>query len=64
MQLRKRTWFFALVTASLLIALLLQGCAEKSTVSQSVRQSESQAAAFDYKHIELENGLDVITLED
>ena len=42
----------------------MQGCEEESTVSQSVRQSETQAATFDYKHIELENGLDVITLED
>ena len=49
--------------AAILVPIIFAaGCQQSRSVAEL--QTPSKTAAFDYRHIELDNGLDVITLED
>ena len=52
----KRVWVVAAVLVGVVLAFGAVGCLEKAT--------RTEAGRFDYRCIKLENGLEVITLED
>jgi len=54
----------AVVLTSLLALILVAGGAGCQSARIEGTAGESSGTRFDYRHIELENGLDVITLED
>ncbi|MGD9109957.1 MAG: pitrilysin family protein, partial [Phycisphaerales bacterium] len=58
-------WFVSGVILILVSGgIFFQGCSSEQQVNREDAAGSSTQPMFDYKHIELENGLDVITLED
>ncbi|MHC4636141.1 MAG: M16 family metallopeptidase [Planctomycetota bacterium] len=67
MERNRKFKIFVLVSAFLLPFFGIFGCADQYKSESPVKVAEKQqvqAGKYDYRHIELDNGLDVITLED